>query len=95
MAAKDPRVDAYIKKSPPYAHPILHHLRRVVHAACPGIEETIKWSAPHFEYKGPFCGMVAFKEHAGFGFWKAALSKGQLPGGGMSPAGQFGTPQVD
>jgi uncharacterized protein YdeI (YjbR/CyaY-like superfamily) len=90
MAAKDPRVDAYIKKSPPDAHPILHHLRRVVHAACPGTEETIKWSTPHFEYKGPFCGMAAFKEYVGFGFWKAALLKGQLPGGGMSPAGQFG-----
>ena len=51
----------------------------------------MKWSTPHFDYKGIFCGMSAFKEHVGFGFWKAALLKDLLPGeGGMSPAGQFG-----
>jgi uncharacterized protein YdeI (YjbR/CyaY-like superfamily) len=30
---------------------------------------------PAFEYKGPFCGMAAFKEHCVFGFWKASLLK--------------------
>ncbi len=91
MAAKDPRVDAYIKKAPPFAQPILHHLRKLVHAAAPGVQETMKWSTPHFDYKGIFCGMSAFKAHVGFGFWKAALLQDVLPGeGGMSAAGQFG-----
>lgn len=31
---------------------------------------------PHFDYKGEMmCGMAAFKQHASFGFWKAALMK--------------------
>ena len=90
MAKKDPRVDAYIKKAQPFAQPILTHIRKVVHAAVPDVEETMKWSSPHFDYKGIFCGMAAFKEHVGFGFWKAGLMKDVLPGSGLSAAGQFG-----
>jgi uncharacterized protein YdeI (YjbR/CyaY-like superfamily) len=73
MAKKNPRIDAYIEKSAPFAKPILKHLRKIVHAGCPGVEETIKWSMPHFDYKGMMCGMAAFKEHCAFGFWKAKL----------------------
>jgi uncharacterized protein YdeI (YjbR/CyaY-like superfamily) len=73
VATKDPRIDAYIAKSPAFAKPILTHLRKAVHAGCPKIEETIKWSMPHFDYKGVMCGMAAFKEHCAFGFWKADL----------------------
>jgi hypothetical protein len=90
MAATDPRVDAYIRKAAPFAQPILRHLRRIVHAAAPGVQETMKWSTPHFDYKGIFCSMSAFKAHVGFGFWKAALLKDLLPGRGLSAAGQFG-----
>jgi len=73
MATKDPKVDAYIAKSPAFAQPILEHLRKVVHAGCPAVVETIKWSRPHFDYKGVMCGMAAFKEHCAFGFWNAEL----------------------
>ena len=91
MPKIDPRIDAYIKKAKPFAQPILNHLRQVVHRAVPEVEETMKWSAPHFEYKGMFCGFAAFNEHVGFGFWKAALLEEHLPGpGGLSSAGQFG-----
>jgi uncharacterized protein YdeI (YjbR/CyaY-like superfamily) len=90
MAKADPRVDAYIKKAQPFARPILTHIRKLVHAAVPDVEETIKWSSPHFDYKGIFCGMSAFKEHVGFGFWKAGLMRDMLPGSGLSAAGQFG-----
>ena len=48
MAARDPRIDAYIAKSAEFARPILEHLRATVHAACPEVEETLKWSSPHF-----------------------------------------------
>jgi len=66
----NPKVDAYIAKAQPFAQPILDHLRRLVHRACPGVEETIKWSRPFFEYKGVIlCNMSAFKEHCSFGFW--------------------------
>jgi uncharacterized protein YdeI (YjbR/CyaY-like superfamily) len=73
MATKDPRIDAYIAKSADFAKPILKHLRKVVHAGCPPVEETMKWSMPHFDYKGVMCGMAAFKEHCAFGFWKVDL----------------------
>jgi uncharacterized protein YdeI (YjbR/CyaY-like superfamily) len=90
MAKKDPRVDAYIKKAQPFAQPLLTHIRNVVHTAVPEVEETMKWSSPHFDYKGMFCGVAAFKEHVAFGFWKSALLKEHLPGAGLSAAGQFG-----
>jgi uncharacterized protein YdeI (YjbR/CyaY-like superfamily) len=75
MGTKDKRIDAYIEKSQPFAKPILKHLRKLVHQACPEVEETIKWSFASFDYKGPLCSMAAFKEHAVFGFWKYKLLK--------------------
>lgn len=73
MSARDPRIDAYIAKSAPFARPILERIREAVHAAVPEVEETMKWSMPFFDYKGPLCNMAAFKQHCSFGFWKAAL----------------------
>ena len=75
MPTTDPRVDAYIAKAKPFAQPILKRVRKAVHAGCPDVVETIKWSVPAFEYKGPMCGMAAFKAHCLWGFWKAALMK--------------------
>ncbi len=73
MANTDKRIDAYIARSADFARPILTHLRELVHTACPEVEETIKWGMPFFDYKGPFCSMAAFKQHAIFGFWKGSL----------------------
>lgn len=73
MGKNDKRVDAYIKKSADFAQPVLMHLRELVHVACPDVEETMKWSFPHFEYKGMMCSMAAFKQHCAFTFWKASL----------------------
>ena len=76
MGTKDPCVDAYIAKSADFAKPILTHLRKLVHANCPDATETIKWSMPHFEYRGGiFCNMAAFKQHCAFGFWLGDLLK--------------------
>lgn len=69
----DARIDSYIAASAPFARPILNHLRDLVHKACPEVEETMKWSFPHFDFKGPFCSMAAFKQHCAFIFWKAKL----------------------
>jgi uncharacterized protein YdeI (YjbR/CyaY-like superfamily) len=87
MAKKDPRVDAYIKRAAPFAHPILKHLRKLVHAGCPDVEETIKWQSPFFEHNGIVCFMPAFKEHCAFGFWNGAKLFGKENKGAM---GQFG-----
>ena len=87
---KDPRIDAYIDRQAEFAKPILRHLRATVHAACPDCEEGMKWSSPHFLYKGQMlAGMAAFKQHATFGFWKGSLVVGQ-GNEQMSGMGQFG-----
>lgn len=72
MGRRDERVDAVIAKAQPFAKPILVYIRQAVHAACPGCEETIKWSMPHFEYRGKtLCGMAPFKAHAALILWHA------------------------
>jgi uncharacterized protein YdeI (YjbR/CyaY-like superfamily) len=85
---KDPRVDAYIAGKADFAKPILSHLRELIHARHPEIEEAIKWSMPAFMYKGrPLANMAAFKAHAAFGFWnRQELATGR-EGDAM---GQFG-----
>jgi uncharacterized protein YdeI (YjbR/CyaY-like superfamily) len=90
MSKRDKRVDVYIANAPEFAQPILTQIREHVHAACPDVEETIKWSHPHFVYHGVMCGMSAFKQHCGFGFWKAALIDGIDPENIQGSAGSFG-----
>ncbi len=93
MGKRDPKIDAYIARSADFAKPILNHIRALVHAACPDVEETMKWSFPHFDYKGMFCSMAAFKQHCSFGFWKGALIFNQKKGSGLDDEegmGQFG-----
>jgi uncharacterized protein YdeI (YjbR/CyaY-like superfamily) len=90
MAKKDKRIDAYISKSADFAKPILTHLRELVHKACPEVEETLKWSFPHFDYKGIMCSMAAFKQHCAFTFWKAPLIKDTHKILGRDAMGHFG-----
>lgn len=93
MGSRDPRVDAYIARQRDFAKPVLAHIRDLVHALSPQVEEEIKWGAPFFMYAGaPMCQMAAFKEHAALGFWKAALIDGIPPNAnnGGESAGNFG-----
>ncbi len=73
MGKKDERVDAYIAKAEPFARPILKKVRTLFHKGCPDLEETIKWGAPSFQYKGMLGGMASFRQHVSYGFWKARL----------------------
>jgi uncharacterized protein YdeI (YjbR/CyaY-like superfamily) len=88
MGQRDPRVDAYIANAADFARPILTHLRAVVHETCPEVEETMKWSFPHFMYHGILCSMAAFKAHCAFGFWKGRLVLGEAVE--EDAMGQFG-----
>lgn len=90
MGTRDPRVSAYIKDAAPFARPILTHFRKVVHAACPEVEETIKWGMPMFTYHGILCFMAGFRQHVGLGFWKGGrvVEAGDNQAG--SAMGQFG-----
>ena len=82
MKKADPRIDAHIAKAAEFAKPILRHLRKLVHEACPEAEETLKWSSPTFVYRGKIlCGMAAFKGHCTFGFWHVGMEAELGPDG--------------
>lgn len=85
---RDERIDAYIARQAEFARPILEHLRSAVHAACPDAEETLKWSAPAFMYKGEILAMMAgFKAHVAFNLWRGGQVVEEKRKGAM---GQFG-----
>jgi uncharacterized protein YdeI (YjbR/CyaY-like superfamily) len=97
MGTKDSRVDAYIAKSAEFAKPILTHLREMIHKTCPTVEETMKWSFPHFMYKGiadriprVLCSMASFKQHCAFGFWYAAMNDASRASETGPAMGQYG-----
>jgi hypothetical protein len=87
---RDPRVDAYIEAAAPFARPILARLRELMHTACPGLVETIKWDMPFFLEGGRMLAhMAAFKQHAAFGFVREARSV-VTTGQESEAMGQFG-----
>lgn len=90
MPTTDPRIDAYIEKSADFAQPILSHIRKLIHKACPDVKETLKWSMPSFEYKGILCGFAAFKAHCTFGFWKQSLMESDAFSATKTAMGSFG-----
>jgi uncharacterized protein YdeI (YjbR/CyaY-like superfamily) len=93
MGKKDKKLDAYIAKQKPFAKPVLKHLRKVVHAGCPDVEEAMKWSFPCFVYSGSIlCSMAGFKEHCTFGFWRVTelRKRGLVKPSGEKAMGQFG-----
>ena len=92
MPTRDPRVDAYIENAAEFAKPILNHIRKLVHTACPNVEETLKWGMPHFMRNGILCSMAAFKEHCALNFWKGDLifADGKVSVTQDKGMGQFG-----
>src|SRR5688572_12472960 len=89
MGQRYAEVDKYIAKAAPFATPILERIREAFHAASPKVEETMKWSTPHFEKDGVLGSMAAFKQHVAWGFWKAKLMKD--PDGLIQPMGESGS----
>lgn len=90
MPKTDPRIDAYIAGKPDFSHPILTWIRERMHAACPDVEETIKWSHPFFMYKGrPLANMASFKAHASWGFWDRDAQPSGKEGEAMGQAGRI------
>jgi uncharacterized protein YdeI (YjbR/CyaY-like superfamily) len=76
MGKTDAKIDQYIARSADFAKPILFHFRDLVHKASPDVEEQMKWSFPHFVYKGILCSMASFQSHCAIGFWKSSLVLG-------------------
>ena len=60
----DSRVDQYIGRLPDWQQAVCQQVRRLVHAADPEVEETIKRSVrPYFVLQGNICALLAAKDH--------------------------------
>ena len=91
MPRRDPRVTAYIRRSAPFARPILKRLRTRIHAGGRGLEETLKWGMPTFTYRGKIvCGIAGFKAHCALWFRHGkAIIGGRKRGGAMGDFGRL------
>ncbi len=78
MSSED--VDDWMAKYDNPMKPVVAEMRRLILAADSRIEETIKWQAPTFTYKG---NMASFfpraKKHASLMFHKGAFIEGDFP----------------
>ncbi len=72
--ATDPRVDAYIDGLPGWQQAICREVRDLVHAADPGVTETIKrTSRPYFVLQGNICALLAAKDHVNVFLYDGAI----------------------
>ncbi|MEP6639776.1 MAG: DUF1801 domain-containing protein [Chloroflexota bacterium] len=70
----DPRVDAYIEALPEWQQTVCGHVRDMVHAADPEVEETIKRSRqPYFVLEGNICAILATKDHVNVFLYDGAI----------------------
>jgi hypothetical protein len=83
--AKDPRVDDYIDRLPEWQREICQHVRDLVHAADPDVEETIKRTVqPYFVLEGNVCALLAAKDHVNVFLYDGGIvadPKGIITGG--------------
>lgn len=71
---KDPRVDDYIGKLPPWQQEICRQVRELVHATDPAVEETIKRTVqPYFVLDGNICALLAAKDHVNVFLYDGAM----------------------
>ena len=72
--AADPRVDAYIDALPHWQQAICREVRDLVHAADPGVTETIKrTSQPYFVLQGNICALLAARDHVNVFLYDGAI----------------------
>ena len=72
--AKDPRVDACIDVLPRWQQAICREVRELVHAADPGVTETIKYTdRPYFVLDGNICALLAAKDHVNVFLYDGAI----------------------
>lgn len=86
----NPQVTEYIENSEEFARPILVHLREQIHKNCPDVVESIKWNAPHFDYKNDFmCVLASAKNHCSLTFIKSEfMTDPRFAGGKKVKSGQ-------
>ncbi len=70
----DPRVDAYISALPDWQQDICGQVRDLVHAADPGVTETIKRTTqPYFVLDGNICALLAARDHVNVFLYDGAI----------------------
>ena len=70
----DPRVDAYIAALPEWQQDVCQEVRRLVHAADPGVAETIKRTVqPYFVLDGNIAALLATKDHVNVFLYDGAI----------------------
>jgi hypothetical protein len=70
----DPRVDAYIGALPGWQQAICQQVRDLVHAADPGVTETVKRRVqPYFVLQGNICALLAAKDHVNVFLYDGAI----------------------
>lgn len=70
----DPRVDTYIDALPAWQQAICRQVRDLVHAADPGVTETIKFkNRPYFVLHGNICALLAAKDHVNVFLYDGAI----------------------
>ena len=71
---RDPRVDAYIEALPAWQRAICQEVRALVHAADPGVVETIKRRVqPYFVLEGNICALLAARDHVNVFLYDGAI----------------------
>ncbi|WP_299443804.1 DUF1801 domain-containing protein [uncultured Phycicoccus sp.] len=71
---RHPGVDAYIVGLPGWQSEVAGHLRELVWAADPGIEETIKRRVqPYFVLQGNVCALLGTKDHLNLFVYDGAI----------------------
>lgn len=82
---RDPRVDAYFDPLPAWQRQLCQQLRDLIHAADPGVQETIKRTdRPYFVLDGNVCAIQAARDHINLFLYDGAIVQdpaGLLTGG--------------
>jgi hypothetical protein len=72
--ARDPRVDDYIDALPEWQRQLCQELRELIHAADPGVVETVKRTVqPYFVLQGNICALLAAKDHVNLFLYDGAI----------------------
>ncbi len=70
----NPRVDAYIDVLPEWQQAICQQVRDLVHAADPGVVETIKRTVqPYFVLDGNICALLVARDHVNVFLYDGAI----------------------
>lgn len=77
---KRPEVDAWFERYDNPMEPVVQRIREIVLEADPRVDETIKWQAPTFTYKGNIASFYPkSRTHASLMFHQGARIPGRHP----------------